>query len=425
MQGTPSTLGRAIVTRNAVSSGRPRGAPSERRLVVHVGTPKTGTTTIQRALTALEPQLRQRGVCIPAAGRGGRRLAVHAGLRQALKTRAPDPTRGVLGELLDELRASDAQQFVVSDEGLSRNFAPQAPKAIAKLAESAGLDVAIVGYVRPQCQYIESLYAQMVKNGWGWLPFDVFVGVSLLRRFRPRQCWLDYSRLFAPWRETFGDRVIITPLEPSRFAHGLVAHFLGLLGVDEPAWRPREARANLRLGAKETEVRRLTGAKLSGLRPTGHSQPIMKRLTELPRLLPSDAPFAGLSRAQSLDLMEFFAVANAAFAREYGIDGALFRDPVVDDLQRPNVAQWHDLEAGEQRAVREYVQRTAGVDPAPRGRRRTMRALGGGRLGSRRWFATRLADPRIAWLGIVTLARRCARYLCGIAGRTTVARTRS
>ena len=217
----------------------------------------------------------------------------------------------------------------------------------------------------------------------------------------------------------------ITPLGPPHLAHGLVAHFLGLLGVDDPAWRRCEARANLRLGAKETEVRRLTAARLSRLGPPGRSQPIMKRLNELPRLLPSDAPFAGLSRAQSLDLMEFFAVGNAAFAREYGIDDVLFRDPVVDDLQRPNVTQWHDLEAGEQRAVREYVQRTAGVDPAPRGRRRTMRALGGGRFGSRRWLATRLTDPRIVWLGMVTLARRFARYLCAIAGRSTVARTLS
>ena len=343
-----------------MSPANASNVPSRRRLLVHVGTPKTGSTTIQRTLAALEEELRRRGVHVPHAGRRGN-TAFHHALHRPAATRAS----GAWQQLIAEVHRSDARQFVVSDEGLSRNPCPVAARAAARVAVACDLDLDVVGYVRPQSQYFESRYAQMVKNGYETRPFDLFASESLA----PRSTWrrrLDYRQLFAPWREVFGDRVAVFPLEPSRLPDGLVVHFLGQLGAADLA-RAKVPHANVRPGAKEVEVRRLTAEALSR-RGFNRRESVMKRLTSLPQLLQPDAPFAGLGRAQAQRLMELFDASNVAFAREYGIDcgGQLFRDPTVDSCARPNVAQWHDLDLDQQRAVRDYVLCTAGVDPTPR-----------------------------------------------------------
>ena len=110
---------------------------SRRRLVVHVGLPKTGSSTIQHALAALAPELRCQGVHVPVAGRSPRPDGSirHANLLRALTGVDFKPEHGAWPELAEELRESNARQFVVSDEMLSRRPL-EATRALADLADS-------------------------------------------------------------------------------------------------------------------------------------------------------------------------------------------------------------------------------------------------------------------------------------------------
>ena len=383
----------------------PLAAPARPRLVVHVGTPKTGTTTIRRALAILAPELRRRGVHVP----GGRaQVADHASLSHALKRRRFDPGAGPLAALAEEVRGSDAAQFVVSHPSLSLRPYGRAPRRLAAFAESTGLEVRVIGFVRPQYQYLESRYAQNVKTGWETRPFEWFAAEKLAAGRVPRYDWLHYRRVFAPWREAFGERVTIVPLTPARLPEGLVAGFLALLGL---TGLPTVADANRRLGAREIEVRRLAAAALA----RRHAAPaLVRRLVDLPRLLGPDAPFAPLARGQAAGLMARFAADNAALAREYGIGGDAppFGEAVDDALVRPAHAEWWDLDAAQRGAVRDYVRRTIAVDPAPAPRRRRAPPRAGtAPIGSARWLAPRLLHPRfLAGIG-ATLARRWRRRL--------------
>ena len=397
----------------------PAGSVPRRRLVVHVGTPKTGSTTIQAALAALEPELRQHGVHVPRSGRIGAGSAHHADLPRTLNAFRSNPARGAWPALVDELRRTDARQFVIPSEAFTRPRHPAAVEAIACVADRCALEVHVVGYVRPQCQCFDSTYAQRVANGYERLPFDVFAAVSLFRPSMARHPWLSYRRVFARWRAAFGDRVTVVSLERSRLPDGLTAHFLGLLGAAELAHAAPRGHANARRGAKEIEVRRLTAVALARHRPGAPRKPIMRRLDGVAELLTPDAPFAGLSRAEARSLMDWCEADNAAFAREYGIDanGVLFRDPPIDGLLRPNIADWHDLSPTERNAVRAHVRLKAGVDPRPAGRRRRRGGsgarplpLGGGagRLAARAGW---LRDPRFVLGCGRELARRLSRRL--------------
>ena len=396
--------------RGAAPGGRPAGAgPSAvrvgaavggRRLVVHAGTEKTGSTSLQRVLAALDPVLRERGVHVPMAARGRPQAAHHLNLRYRLARFRYVPENGSWRALVDEIRASDADLFVISDEKFGAGPPGGVFPAIAELAARCELAVDVVAYVRPQCQYLESLYAEHVKNGYVGTPFELYVAKSFAGAPLARHAWLNFARGFDPWRAVCGDRISVTPLEPSRVPDGLVAHFLGLIGAADLADAAPDVRANTRVGAKEVEVRRLTTV---ALRRAGVREPwlALDRLHRLPELLSEDRPFTGLSAARAEGLMDRFAAVNAAFARNYGIsaEGVLFEGAVVDGLARPNVAQWGDVPAEERRAVREYVREVAGVDPAPRSGRRGTSMAGAPKVGQASWLDRVRRDAPIGSLG--------------------------
>lgn len=210
--------------------------------------------------------------------------------------------------------------------------------------------------------------------------------------------------MFAPWRNAFGPRVTVIPLEPVRLPRGLVAHFLGILDIgdlDTGTW----PRVNPRRGAKQVEVRRPAALALVRAGTTRRRRrELIGRLNGLAERLGQDDPFAGFGEAEAGDLMRRFEAENAAFARQYGIDpaGEMFRDHVVDALKRLNIAQWHDLDESEQRSVREYVLQETGVDPMPRHRPRAARArTNAPALGSTPALAASLLDQRF-WSGMRT-----------------------
>ena len=134
------------------SHGKRTGDESGRRtLIVHIGLPKTGSTSIQSMLCVLAGPLRKRGIHVPSAGQnapGGHRNLVH----EYMGSREYRARAGGWAELSRELHESRAaRRFVISAE----SFSGQRPKdaaipRIAGLARAADLDVEIVAYVRPQ-----------------------------------------------------------------------------------------------------------------------------------------------------------------------------------------------------------------------------------------------------------------------------------
>ena len=286
---------------------------------------------------------------------------------------------------------------------------------LTALAESCGRDIRVIAYVRPQFQYFEARYAQGVWNGDHSLPFDAFVAASSTLRSIERLPWLDYRRVFAPWRAAFGDRLTVVPLERSHMPRGLLAHFLDQLGVGDLDISHFKRR-NVRRGAKALEVHRLATARLRWHGGKVHAKQVHAIRRHIPQLIRADAPFTGLSTDDAHALMARFDAGNAAFARDYGVDpaGVLFCDPIIDDRVRPSIASWHDLDDDEQAAVREFLRRKVGVDPSPHGawrraRRRaeprdsTLRRI---RFGSPLWRARCLIDPRLPYWGARWLIER-------------------
>ena len=273
---------------------------------------------------------------------------------------------GAWAQLAKEIRNADAERFVISSVAFaSPNNREPCVARLLDLAERENLEIEVIAYVRPQWQRLESGYAQSVKGGRTAQRFEEFTADVLgtnWRAWRPR---LDYNQCFAPFRTAFGDRVRVFALESSRMPQGLLAHFLGILGVHAGLNVAELARANGRHGAKALEVRRLVRQRI-GSRHLSDGVPLSRRIAWLPSLFVDDAPFTGFGLEEIRRIEALFGTANARFARDYGIDsaGVLFRDP-VDRSRRRNVACWQTLPREERLLARRYLLDRTGIDLDP------------------------------------------------------------
>ena len=353
--------------------GRSGPAVVKRCLVVHVGPPKGGTTSIQYLLAARARALAARGVHVLAGRRGGGHRGTHNHLAHELGDAPDDRWTPGWARLADEIRRSEAKRFVLSGEAFAGPGRRGPCAAILReLAVRERLEIRVVGYVRPQWQIVESAYAQQVKTGRTALRFEPFAAAMLGPAQRPR---LDYNAVFAPFRAAFGAAVSVYPLERVRLPQGLLAHFLAVLGADAAgALAARLPRLNVRPGAQELEVLRRVRAQVGDGPQRGRRG--ANTLAWLPALIRDDAPFAGFEGANIRRIEDAFADANARFAGTYGIDagGVLFRAPAPCGPGRRNVARWGDIDAEQRALVQRYVLDRLGVDldagraPAPRWR---------------------------------------------------------
>lgn len=212
-----------------------------RRAILHIGTEKTGTQTLQRFLAANRPALAARGVHYARfpGDRAHRALAAFAqddGVRDELRI---DLRIANLQDLAafrarlrkaaaTELARTDAPAVIFSSEHLSSRLI--APSEIARLRDflAAFFDrVQIAVYLRRQDRVAVSLYSTLLKFGIDW--WDILPDPD------DRPHYWDYAGLLARWAEGFG-QAAVTPriFEPAELVGGTITRdFAATWGLGE------------------------------------------------------------------------------------------------------------------------------------------------------------------------------------------------
>jgi len=310
------------------------------RVVFHIGTGKTGTTAIQESLVEANELLLARGVLYPRAGRVG---ATHVPLfADLMDPGAPVVSRVSHVSFVEEARASRASTVVVSSEFFTfwRSSRP-AEWALALCEALQPRRVDVVGYVRPQWAYIESLYTQLVKIGTIRVPFDAYVEDSLATRTR-----FDYMTVFGPWREAFGERLDVRAYAAELLvAHNVVDDFWEVLDLG-PAPGVGDREVNRRPGVITTEMLRSLGGILSdhhldelveieAVVPddlAGHfgiSRTLNRAQEWIEAALPDDPRSSRLTPEMLTRIGERFLLSNEEFVRDFfrGRHGSFFSPP--------------------------------------------------------------------------------------------------
>jgi hypothetical protein len=227
-----------------------------RRVYLHIGAPKTGTTYLQDRLSVNARSLAAHGVYFPTTS-----PLVSPGLasfRAALDVLGEDwggergHAEGSWEALVRRVRRRSGV-VVISHEIL----APATPAHVARvMRDLAGSEVHVVYTARDLARQAPAAWQESIKQGRRW-SYERF-----LDRFTRGRTWFarafDAPRVLSTWGAGLpADRVhVVTVPQRDRDPRGdaLWLRMCGVLGVD-PAWAPRDSdRSNASLGTAEAQV---------------------------------------------------------------------------------------------------------------------------------------------------------------------------
>ncbi|MDY6986997.1 MAG: hypothetical protein SWQ30_02975 [Thermodesulfobacteriota bacterium] len=192
---------------------------------IHVGTEKTGSTSIQRFLYANEKLLNRHGFMVCRAGRKTDfKTYAHSPLLTAVRKPAHPDSRQLLDNLAKEVRTTAFDNSILSCEGFSYLEVHSLKRLFVPFR---GCMIRVILYLRRQDDFIESWFQQDVKGG-------VERGYSLEAFIDKYRYKMDFKAILSRFEAALGTagEIIIRPFECSQLYGGdVVKDFVELLGI--------------------------------------------------------------------------------------------------------------------------------------------------------------------------------------------------
>lgn len=297
-------------------------APIE-RLILHIGTYKTGTSSVQRFLDERRSELQAAGICYPQVGTG--RSGTAPGHHDVALVAGEG--KGAVGpalqrlatEMLEEFAASGCRTLILSAEDFSGVYYPG-----AVLTAFPAKSVEIYVSLRPQHEILSPLYYTAVAMRIGTLSPQEYLDKTLAP-------FLDYYAMLSRWRSVAAQ----AKFHVRRFERGAparddsIADFVRVLAL--PVELPRDAdayREHRTLPARGTIALRA----IAGLGYSPRDFYAFFQLLHLRRdLLGKEMSIYPPSVRRAVDQRS--RESNARLREEFvdGVHGALFQEPAFED----------------------------------------------------------------------------------------------
>ena len=327
-----------------------------RRLFLHIGAHKAGTTALQESLSHGRAQLESLGLSYVTTP-----LLVH--LHSFLEPQAPaahvpqgftvrDPAA-----LATALSSAPLANVVASSENFSFLFQPEPIAGLERALRPHFDEIRILSYLRRQDRHAVSHHQEGARprrraegDLWGHAP-------NALPDPSPAQdLYLDYDRRLGLWADVFGpDCLDLRVYDRKRLRQGdILADFLALIGLDQ-AGLATVGDKNISLGAAQTKV----GHLMNGLGITALvADAVLERIGTEGRLLPS--------QDQARAFLDRYRASNRRLNARFRITDLpdLFDDD-FDDFPADPHGDWTENTANA--ALRACLAQTQEVAPAPSG----------------------------------------------------------
>ncbi len=217
-----------------------------KRLVIHIGYHKTGSTSVQTYMEENRKLLEERGLFYPVTQRDDRRpyYSKHLHLFNLLiaENHASegfgDYVREILTPYVQEILASGADTAVISEESFS-GMHPDIIRALGVLKED--FDVHVLAIIRRQDEFLQSWYQQSIKDFREQRTFARFINDGDWNR-------LYYHDTLARWADVFGeDRLTVRSYDQMVSQEGfqMIREFLGLVLGRPVDWDTKERAWNV------------------------------------------------------------------------------------------------------------------------------------------------------------------------------------
>jgi len=296
-------------------------------VTLHIGSGKTGTSSIQRMCTRNRRILADEGVLYPQSPGTPRHVLVgmacrpDEGLTATVYWRRmgkPEPEQlrsRVFAELQAEIVEAGTPRLLLSDEGIY-SLPEEGIERLSGLLERFASSVRLVVYLRRQDDHLISRYQQSVKVGETRRLAD-FVELDYARGY-------DYYTRLTQFRSVIRpDEFVVRPFDRSRFPDGSVlGDFLAASKLATPLEKFRiPGMRNESLDAERIELMRLVNIaqiELHGA-PDADNRPIVRALRAASR-----GPVLTLPEPALDEFMAKWDEPNRAVAREYLGEAELF-----------------------------------------------------------------------------------------------------
>ena len=305
------------------------------RCVLHIGTEKTGTTSLQTFLHLNRRELLARGVFVPVALSPYRALANHehlttfsldadklnddlrvaAGVRTSAEV-ANHRSR-VAQAFREEVSVSQGRGellFLSNEHCHSRLVRESEVRRLAELLSEFAEEVSILVYIRPQHELAVSLYDQALRAGY--YDIDILPNFEATHKQWVTKRYFDYDDLTTRWSDVFSfARTIVRIFASADFTGpDVISDVMAQIGCDM-AGLNRPKRQNTSIGADFQPVlnviNRVASKTNVGLDSLGRN-----RLAEQFRVL-SKAPSLSPSRSEAERFLEIFKTTNERVRRKF------------------------------------------------------------------------------------------------------------
>jgi hypothetical protein len=208
-----------------------------RTLFIHIGTHKTGTTSIQNFLRDHATRLKECGVFVPQSGTLNANSGHHNIAWELRKDPRYNPGIDGIDDLVSELRTSSERTAVISSEDFEYLVQyPSELKAFDERIEATGFSTKYVVYFRDRDSYARSLYCELESAGLVD-DFDKMrqsiENIGYVRVDRDLYYEFRYDRFVESWETILGPKVDSYTYEAAVHGMGLLPSFLLTIGASK------------------------------------------------------------------------------------------------------------------------------------------------------------------------------------------------
>ncbi len=295
-----------------------------RDLILHIGWPKTGSTSIQHLLATNRPVLLEQGIVYPATPSGNMHIVLAAAFASAASIvaeadsviwqgRTPEAAIAThLAELEAELTAlpGNVTRIILSSEQFNMYQRTRADvRRLRDFVMRFADRCTVVVYLRRQDEHFASLYSQTLRLG----------NTAAPDMANPPQDY-DYEKSLALWSDVFGKNHVVPRIfeRPAEGRFDVVSDFAHVCGFDlSQMKRGGEVNKNESMTPAGQETLRQAGRRLSGgMSDKVNVGPVWRRITVA---VSSASPGKGWlpTQAQAKAFMDRFAASNEAVRAAY------------------------------------------------------------------------------------------------------------
>jgi len=316
-------------------------------LILHIGTHKTGTTSIQHFCTDNRKALRARGLWYPSPDLGSfPKHYAHHRIAHAIagvdSNFSIDDSRRFFDRV--RRRARHAERILVSAEPFYRHALNpdgpvdrQDPAQLHRFVEAVGtclggFDVKVLVALRRQDRFAESLYAEQILASGYTASIEKFVSA--------RSALLDYRQRLDDWASVFGEsNMIVATFEPTRRDQPVEYEFLELVGVNDTNGLDVAPPRNVTPRRALVEFKRLIN--VNG-QPTATNRALRQWIEQAatdPTVTTPDIGERYMSPRSRIDLLDRSLDDNEHIAERFLERRQLFEGSAIEEIRRTTQAR--------------------------------------------------------------------------------------